>query len=301
MREGIEGNLCRCTGYQNIVEGHPGRRREDGRCASDRRRRPAGRRDRRRRGKRKEDAHLITGRTTWTDNMTLPGHAAPGDPAQPDGARDDHPHRRVRRAVAAGRRGRVQRARLRRDPGHHPVRLAGDAGHGQPGAPVAWRSTRSTTPARRSPWSRPARKAEAQDALEAIDVDYEALPPVLDMEAALADGATLVHPDTRRRTSPTPGSSIRARPGRAARSRTRSSARRGDGQAALPPAAADPRVHGAALDRGATDRRRRDDVVGHPDPAHPAHDARRSRSASPSTRCGSSPPTSAADSAASCR
>jgi carbon-monoxide dehydrogenase large subunit len=38
-------------------------------------------------------------------------------------------------------------------------------------------------------------KAEAQDALEAIDTDYEPLPPVLDMEAALADGADLVHPD----------------------------------------------------------------------------------------------------------
>jgi carbon-monoxide dehydrogenase large subunit len=35
----------------------------------------------------------------------------------------------------------------------------------------------------------------AADALEAIDVDYEPLPPVLDMEAALADGAPLVHSD----------------------------------------------------------------------------------------------------------
>jgi carbon-monoxide dehydrogenase large subunit len=39
-------------------------------------------------------------------------------------------------------------------------------------------------------------KAEAVDALEAIEVDYEPLPPVLDMEAAVADGATLVHPHT---------------------------------------------------------------------------------------------------------
>jgi carbon-monoxide dehydrogenase large subunit len=37
-------------------------------------------------------------------------------------------------------------------------------------------------------------KAEAQDALEAIDIDYEPLPPVLDMAAAVRDGATLVHP-----------------------------------------------------------------------------------------------------------
>ena len=40
------------------------------------------------------------------------------------------------------------------------------------------------------------RKAEAQDALEAIEVDYEPLPPVLDMEAAVTDGADLVHPNT---------------------------------------------------------------------------------------------------------
>ena len=36
---------------------------------------------------------------------------------------------------------------------------------------------------------------EAQDALEAIEVDYTPLPPVLDMEEALKDGADLVHAD----------------------------------------------------------------------------------------------------------
>ena len=38
---------------------------------------------------------------------------------------------------------------------------------------------------------------EAADALEAIDVDYEPLPAVVDMEAALAEGSPLVHDDTR--------------------------------------------------------------------------------------------------------
>src|SRR4029079_8035648 len=37
--------------------------------------------------------------------------------------------------------------------------------------------------------------AEARDAAELVEVDYDDLPPVLDMEAALAEGATLVHPD----------------------------------------------------------------------------------------------------------
>ena len=36
---------------------------------------------------------------------------------------------------------------------------------------------------------------QAADALEGIDVDYSPLPPVLDMEAALAEGADLVHSD----------------------------------------------------------------------------------------------------------
>src|SRR5207237_2716559 len=35
----------------------------------------------------------------------------------------------------------------------------------------------------------------AADALEAVEVDYTPLPPVLDMEAALGDGAPLVHSD----------------------------------------------------------------------------------------------------------
>jgi carbon-monoxide dehydrogenase large subunit len=37
--------------------------------------------------------------------------------------------------------------------------------------------------------------AIARDATEAVEVDYDPLDPVLDMEAALAEGATLVHPE----------------------------------------------------------------------------------------------------------
>ena len=36
---------------------------------------------------------------------------------------------------------------------------------------------------------------EARDAVELVDVDYDDLPVVLDIEAAVADGADLVHPD----------------------------------------------------------------------------------------------------------
>jgi carbon-monoxide dehydrogenase large subunit len=35
----------------------------------------------------------------------------------------------------------------------------------------------------------------AEDALELIEVEYESLPPVVDVEDAMADGATLLHPD----------------------------------------------------------------------------------------------------------
>ena len=37
--------------------------------------------------------------------------------------------------------------------------------------------------------------AIAKDAAEQVEVDYDELEPVLDMEEALKDGATLVHPD----------------------------------------------------------------------------------------------------------
>ena len=72
IRDGLEGNLCRCTGYENIVRavrrGRAGRSERmtatiDAPAAAEI-------------GKarlRKEDARLITGQTNWTDNIRLPG------------------------------------------------------------------------------------------------------------------------------------------------------------------------------------------------------------------------------------
>ena len=82
IRVGLEGNLCRCTGYHNIVRAVQTRLRPAGqRHATSR-----GARHDRHRGppaaarmeigsdrRRKEDQRLITGRTRWTDNIQLPG------------------------------------------------------------------------------------------------------------------------------------------------------------------------------------------------------------------------------------
>jgi carbon-monoxide dehydrogenase large subunit len=143
--------------------------------------------------KRKEDAHFVTGRTTWTDNINLPGmlHLAI--------LRSPMSHARITTidvsqalkrpgiiAAYSGQdfkdvQGTIPCAWPVTDdmvnPGHPSIAVDQVNHVGEAVAMVVGRS-----------------KAEAQDALEAIEIDYDQLPPVLDMEAALADGATLVHP-----------------------------------------------------------------------------------------------------------
>ena len=145
--------------------------------------------------RRKEDAHLITGRTLWTDNLTLPGmlHIAI--------LRSPMAHARITSIDTSEAAGR---------PGVVAVFTGQDVKDVQGNLPCAWPVTEDMV----NPGA-PAlavdqvnfagecvavvvarTKAEAQDALEGIDVDYEPLPPVLDMEAAARDGATLVHSNT---------------------------------------------------------------------------------------------------------
>jgi carbon-monoxide dehydrogenase large subunit len=142
--------------------------------------------------RRKEDARLITGRTTWTDNMVLPGmlHLAI--------LRSPMAHARIRSIDTSG---------AREAPGVVAVFTGRDLADEQGGLFTVWTVTpdmvRPDHPsiavdqvkhvgeavaiiAARS-------KAAAQDALELVDVDYEPLPVVLDMEQALAEGAPLTH------------------------------------------------------------------------------------------------------------
>ncbi|MEO6884962.1 MAG: xanthine dehydrogenase family protein molybdopterin-binding subunit [Jatrophihabitantaceae bacterium] len=144
---------------------------------------------------RKEDQHLITGRTTWTDNMVLPGmvHLAI--------LRSPMAHATITSIDASGALSR---------PGVIAAYTGADFAETQGNVPCAW----PVTPDMVNPGApslavtqvncvgeavavvAARTKVEAQDALEAIDVEYEPLPPVLDLEAALVEGSTLVHPNT---------------------------------------------------------------------------------------------------------
>jgi aerobic carbon-monoxide dehydrogenase large subunit len=150
--------------------------------------------------RRKEDARLITGRTMWTDNVTLPGmlHLAI--------LRSPHAHARITRVdtAAALEQPGVVTAFSGRDvadeqgslpcawpvtadivhPDHPPVAVDEVRHVGEPVAVVVARS-----------------RAAAVDALDAIEVDYEPLPVVLDLERAVAEGADLVHADKGTNTS----------------------------------------------------------------------------------------------------
>jgi carbon-monoxide dehydrogenase large subunit len=141
---------------------------------------------------RKEDARLITGQTTWTDNITLPGLA------QVAFVRSTQAHARIRSVDVSAARGA---------PGVIAAFSGADFAAEQGSLPCAWPVTPDIVMPAHPPMATDevryvgeivacvvARdRYAAADALELIDVDYEPLPPVLDMEAALADGAPKVH------------------------------------------------------------------------------------------------------------
>jgi len=142
--------------------------------------------------RRKEDARLITGRTTWTDNMVLPGmlHIAV-----------------VRSPVAHAKLTNVDVSAAQQAPGVVAVFTGRDFAEEQGSIPCAW----PVTPDMVNP-GHPSvaveevnhvgeavavivarSKAAAQDAVELVDVDYDQLPVVLDMEKAVGQEPHLCH------------------------------------------------------------------------------------------------------------
>ncbi|MEH1128755.1 xanthine dehydrogenase family protein molybdopterin-binding subunit [Micromonospora sp. CPCC 206061] len=144
--------------------------------------------------KRKEDARLITGRTMWTENITLPGmlHLAI-----------------LRSPMAHARVTRVDTSAALREPGVVTAFSGRDVADTQGSLPCAWPVTEDMVHPDHPPLAVDevrhageavavvvARdRASAVDALASIEVDYEPLPVVLDMEEALAEDARLVHAD----------------------------------------------------------------------------------------------------------
>jgi carbon-monoxide dehydrogenase large subunit len=142
---------------------------------------------------RKEDARLITGQTKWTDNLQLTGML----------------HMAVLRSPVAHARIRgIDCSRATAMPGVAIVLTGQDFAAEQGSLPCAWPITEDMksppAPALAVDQVNFAGEAvalviadnayRAADALAAIDVDYEELPVVLDLEEALRD-TDLVHPE----------------------------------------------------------------------------------------------------------
>ncbi|MFD6895318.1 xanthine dehydrogenase family protein molybdopterin-binding subunit [Rhodococcus sp. NPDC060086] len=143
--------------------------------------------------RRKEDEHLITGRTRWTDNIVLPGmlHAAI--------LRSPFSHARITA---------IDVEEAKKQPGVIAVYTGADLAEEQGSLPCAWPITEDQkappAPSLAVDTVNFAGEAvavvvarttyEAHDALDVIDVDYEDLPVVLDLADAAAD-TEIVHPD----------------------------------------------------------------------------------------------------------
>ncbi len=143
--------------------------------------------------RRKEDGRLVTGRTRWTDNISLPGmlHLA-----------------MVRSPMAHATITSIDVEAAKSSPGVVAVFTGADLGDEQGSLPCAWPITAD----QKAP-PHPsiavdtvnfageivacivARSAvAAKDAVELVDVEYDDLPVVVDMAAA-AEGGNLTHPD----------------------------------------------------------------------------------------------------------
>ncbi len=142
---------------------------------------------------RKEDQRLITGRSRYTDNMTLPGMLYLG---------------MVRSPMAHARIVSINVDEAKASPNVVAVYTGADLADTHGGLPNAW----PITPDQKAPEHKAVAVEEvsfageivavvvarstaaARDATELVDVDYEELPVVLDLESAAA-GEPYAHPD----------------------------------------------------------------------------------------------------------
>ena len=143
--------------------------------------------------RRKEDERLITGRTRWTDNLTLPGmlHLA-----------------MVRSPFAHATITSIDKSAAEQAPNVIAVLTGADLGDGQGVNINAWPiTTEQVAPAHvPMPSDRVAfagetvavvvarSAAEARDAAELVDVEYDELPAALDLKES-AEDKVLAHPD----------------------------------------------------------------------------------------------------------
>ena len=141
---------------------------------------------------RKEDARLITGQTNWTDNMRLPGmlHLA--------FVRSPFAHAKITRVDVSG---------ALEQPGVIAAFSGADFAAEQGSLPCAWPVTEDIQIPAHPPMAvdevRYVGEAvavvvardryDAADAASAVDVDYEPLPPVLDIRTALEPDSPKVH------------------------------------------------------------------------------------------------------------
>ena len=194
IREAICGQICRCTGYENIVRADPLGRRAPGRtrrCRHDGDRvpmTPAANPLGFGRMKRKEDARFIRGKGNYVDDLQLPGMLHGAILRSPiaharimsidTSAAEAHP--KVK-AVITGKI--LETLGLAWIPAlSHDVLavLATDKVRFQ-GQEVAFVVAED--------------RYSARDALELIDVEYEPLPPVIDARRALDPGAPVIRDD----------------------------------------------------------------------------------------------------------
>jgi carbon-monoxide dehydrogenase large subunit len=141
---------------------------------------------------RKEDERLITGQTNWTDNIQLPGMAHIAF---------------LRSPFAHAKITSVDVSAARNEPGVIAAYSGADFAAEQGSLPCAWPVTPDIVIPAHPPMATDevryvgeavacvvARdRYAAADALAAIEIDYEELPPVLDMRQAIQPGSPKVH------------------------------------------------------------------------------------------------------------